>query len=292
MSPNVLVKNGTTADVPTVLKITVVDNSGIGFCGYCGFGTGQCVVVKAGEGNGLARGMIFPQGETIDPAIHWQGVAGKDAIVVNSTVKYELKTGCTLEEGGIGWNIIDEGTTISTVTVKFIYGDVPGMQNQSINWNQSIPTMTVGDKLQLNATSTSGLPVAYPSSDPSKLEITKDGMLHALASTGERFVTIIASQAGNDYYKPAIPMHINVTVKKASAGIRLSDCIQTYDGTPKQVTVMTTPEGLPYSVKYSQGTYEVTDTKNADVYYVEVVVNTNAYEAVANTWLIVKRLPR
>lgn len=87
-------------------------------------------------------------------------------------------------------------------------------------------------------------------------------------------------------------LHVNVAVKKASAEIRLSNCVQTYDGSPKRVTVTTEPEGIPYIIKYYQGTYEVTDTQNADVYYVEVIVNTNAYEAVANTWLIVNKVPQ
>ncbi len=144
MSPNVLVKNGTTADVPTVLKITVVDNSGVGFCGYCGFGTEQCVAVNLGAS--VARGMVILQGETVDPAIHWQGVVGKDPLIVNSTVKYELKTGCTLEEGGIGWNVIDEGTTISTVTVKFEYDSTSSINSLNTNSNISL----VGNELTYN----------------------------------------------------------------------------------------------------------------------------------------------
>mgnify|MGYP000006175946 CR=1 FL=1 len=116
MSPEVLVRNSSGEEVVTVLKITTVKNGEVGFCGYCGFGTELCVTV--GEGQSVARGVILPAGETIDPAIHWQGIRGENPIV-DAIVKYELKTGGVLEPNKMGtMDIVDEGNTISTITVN------------------------------------------------------------------------------------------------------------------------------------------------------------------------------
>ena len=117
MSPEVLVRNSSGEEVVTVLKITTVKKGEVGFCGYCGFGT-ECVNV--GEGQPVARGVNLSAGETVDPAIHWQGVRGENPIV-DAIVKYELKTGGVLEynkdTGTI--SVVDEGNTVSTITVNF-----------------------------------------------------------------------------------------------------------------------------------------------------------------------------
>ena len=117
MSPEILVRNSSGEEIVTVLKITVVKRGETGFCGYCGFGTEVCATVT--EAKPEARGINFPAGEIVDPAIHWQGVRGVN-LVVDAIVKYELKTGGVLEPNKMGtMDIVDEGNTISTITVNF-----------------------------------------------------------------------------------------------------------------------------------------------------------------------------
>ena len=111
MSPEVLVRNSSGKEEVTVLKITTVKKGEVGFCGYCGFGSELCVTV--GEGQSVSRGVILPVGETIDHAIHWQGIRGENPIV-EAIVKYELKTGGVLEPNKMGYmDVVDEGNTIS-----------------------------------------------------------------------------------------------------------------------------------------------------------------------------------
>lgn len=271
MDPEIFVVNQGSESVVATLTAIVTEEPVGGFIGYCGFNLSVCAPVNVGRP--VSRTTTIGVGQSVNPDIELQGPA-KD---VSAKVKLELS--------------VDE-EVISTIVIKFLRGIyAPHKENQSIIWDQSFPTMIVGDKIKLNARSSSGLPVTYTSNDPSIVEITEDGYLHALTTTEEE-VTITALQEGSDYYEAASPVKKYIQVKKGNARIRLSDCVQTYDGETKQVTVVTEPTGLPYTIKYYQGTYEVTDTKNADVYYVEVVVNTDIYEASANTWLIVNKAPQ
>lgn len=90
-----------------------------------------------------------------------------------------------------------------------IYTLIAPTESQSIEWNQEFSNITVGDEIELNATSSSGLAVEYSTSDP---EIAKiNGNIIEFIGEGE--VTITASQSGNDDYKAAEPISKNITVK-------------------------------------------------------------------------------
>lgn len=74
--------------------------------------------------------------------------------------------------------------------------------SQSITWNQDFDAIFVGNEIELTATSTSGLPISYTSSDPGIAEIEGDKV--KFIASGE--VSITASQKGNDNYHFAEPI--------------------------------------------------------------------------------------
>ena len=80
---------------------------------------------------------------------------------------------------------------------------------------QTITFAALGSKalgnspLTLSATSTSGLPITYMSTDPTKAEVFDNNKLNLLA-VGP--VSIIATQPGNSHYAPAAPVISALTI--------------------------------------------------------------------------------
>jgi hypothetical protein len=128
---------------------------------------------------------------------------------------------------------------------------------------------TFGDEpITPSATATSALTVSYTSSDPSIA--TASGNTVTIVGAGN--TTITASQAGDDNYEAAIDAPQLLTVNKATTAVTLSGLTQTYDGSPKHVTVTTDPavpaeniaityEGLP-DEPTAVGTYAIVATIN------------------------------
>ena len=123
---------------------------------------------------------------------------------------------------------------------------------------------TYGDApFALTATASSGLPVSY---------LIVSGPATVLGSTvtitGAGTVTVRAQQSGNGNYLAAADVDITFSVAKATATVTLSNLDQVYDGTPKTVTVTTSPTGLTVDITYnggatpptSPGTYPVVAT--------------------------------
>ncbi|MDE6415561.1 MAG: Ig-like domain-containing protein, partial [Duncaniella sp.] len=94
---------------------------------------------------------------------------------------------------------------LMTVTIK--------KSQQSIEWNQNLSYISVGDEVTLVATATSGLEVNYKSSDTDIAEI--DGDKVTFKAAGD--VTITASQAGDDTYESAETVSMTITVKEAQS---------------------------------------------------------------------------
>ncbi len=79
---------------------------------------------------------------------------------------------------------------------------------QSITWNNDLSTAQITDVIDLNATASSGLDVAFSSSDES-VAVINDGKLTFLAAG---VADITASQAGNDNYSAAEDVIKTITV--------------------------------------------------------------------------------
>ena len=140
---------------------------------------------------------------------------------------------------------------------------------QSINF-AAIQDQLTTDSVNLNATGGgSGNPVTFAvTSGPG---VIMDGVL-TFTTSGS--VTITASQAGNANYAPAEDVSRTFNVTKAEAPIALGRLIQVADGSPRAVSVSTTPANLAVNLTYAgqaspptlPGTYEVSATVDDLIY--------------------------
>ncbi len=145
---------------------------------------------------------------------------------------------------------------------------VVSKENQTIDFPEIGGQIATGT-VELAATASSGLPVSYSvAQGPGVLAGTE------LAFSGAGEVSIEARQDGDDNWNPA-PAVTNVfAVDKAIAEVTLNDLAQTFDGTAKEATATTVPEGLAVEITYdgnawaptNAGTYAATGTV-ADAIY-------------------------
>ena len=137
---------------------------------------------------------------------------------------------------------------------NYTFSYVPGIltinkAEQSIDWNQDLEGLRIGDQIELKASATSGLPVFYSIEDKETAEIYVAGTKYWLDCKAEGETQIVAVQEGNhNYYasrrvrKPLIvgPAAINETrdesfvkVQSTTSGIivtgaRLGETIHIY----------------------------------------------------------------
>jgi hypothetical protein len=108
--------------------------------------------------------------------------------------------------------------------------------------------VTVGSPpIALAATASSGLPVAYASSDTSVATVSGG----VLTVVGVGTTNITASQAGNGDVLAAASVAQPLVVSPTAATVTLSNLSQTYTGGPLSATVTTSPPGLSVSVTYN-----------------------------------------
>jgi hypothetical protein len=158
--------------------------------------------------------------------------------------------------------------------------------DQTITFAAGTPTTkNVGDQdFQVNATSTSGLPVTLASSTTGVCTVS-GGTVH-IVSTG--VCTITASQAGNANYNAATDVTRSFTIGGAQAQVTLGNLNQTYDGTSKAATASTTPTGLNVTFEYKQNGVAVTP-KDAGSYDVVATINDNKYQGSASGTLVIAK---
>ncbi len=114
--------------------------------------------------------------------------------------------------------------------------------SQSITF-EALPSKTFGDApFELSATSSTGLPVTFSSTNPSVVSV--ENSLGTIAGAGS--ATISASQAGDDNYQPATAEQ-TITVNKAAQSITFDELptLKT-DDEPIELTATST-SGLPVS---------------------------------------------
>jgi uncharacterized repeat protein (TIGR02543 family) len=111
----------------------------------------------------------------------------------------------------------------------------------------AIGAQVATNTVSLEATASSGLPVAYSVTGPAVL----NGSI--LSFSGAGTVTVTASQAGDDNWDAAEDVAQSFEVTKALAEVTLGGLEQTYDGSTHGVTVETVPEGLGVRVTYDGG---------------------------------------
>ena len=116
--------------------------------------------------------------------------------------------------------------------------------NQSITFN-ALPTKTFGNTyFALTATTTSGLPLSYSSSNPAVATVSGN----TVTITGGGTATITATQTGNNNYNGASVQQL-LTVNKASQNIQFDPLPAKNSGDPSFALTATSSSGL--AVTYS-----------------------------------------
>lgn len=124
---------------------------------------------------------------------------------------------------------------------------------QTIAWNDELPTKaTVGTKIKLEATTTSGLPVSFKSSDESVANVSVIGGEQYLICKKAGDVDIIAYQEGNKNYEAAPNETRNLTIVKTAQTISWLSELPTEATVGTKIKLeATATSGLPVSFKSS-----------------------------------------
>jgi hypothetical protein len=123
------------------------------------------------------------------------------------------------------------------------------------------------------ATTTSGLPASFTASGNCSVAGT------SVLITAAGSCTITAHQAGNDDFLPAADVSQSFAIAKAPATISVGTEF-TYDGTPKNASVTTSPAGLSgLSVSYTLNGSPVAQPTNAGIYQVSASLTNPNYQA-------------
>ncbi len=140
----------------------------------------------------------------------------------------------------------------------------------------------------LTATSSSGLTVAFASSDTSVASISGTTVtIHKAGTTN-----ITASQAGNSNFGPAVPVVHPLVVAKATAQVALANLTHTFNNSAKNATATTTPTGLTVVITYAGTASPSTAPVNAGNYGVTATIDDNNYAGSAAGTLVIDKAPQ
>lgn len=155
--------------------------------------------------------------------------------------------------------------------------------------DQTITIDPIADKVfgdspfEVNSSSTSGLPVALSLvSGPATLNDNE------ITITGAGTVIVEANQEGTKNYNEATSVQESFLVEKATASIEISNLAQNFDGTPKTVTVATTPSALNTVITYD-GSSTAPSAKGT--YLVEVEIDEVNYKGSKSATLVINGAP-
>ena len=148
-----------------------------------------------------------------------------------------------------------DDTYAAATAMQTIMVEAAGNQPQTITFMLA-GTGVVGDKIALNATAESGLPVSYASSDETVASIGMGVDAGKLVLKAEGTATITASQVGNAMYAPAAPVTQMITVEAAGVTPQVITFMLAGTGVvgDKIALVATANSGLPVSYASSDET--------------------------------------
>ncbi len=110
---------------------------------------------------------------------------------------------------------------------------------------------------------------------------------NSLTFSGAGQVSVTASQAGNANYEAASDITHSFNVSNTTASVTLAGLAQTYDGTPRVVTAITTPPGLEVAITYDGSAIPPV---NAGVYQIAAtIINHPLYQGGATSVLEVSK---
>ena len=151
-----------------------------------------------------------------------------------------------------------------------------------VNWANPA-AMTYGTALgatQLNATASIPGKFTYSPASGTVLAVGQQSLA----------VTFTPTDA-TDY--TTVTKTVQITVNQKTPALTLSNLAAIYDGTPKSVTVTTTPPGLSYSVAYTLNGNPVIAPTHAGSYGVSVTITTAGYPfSTTGTLTILKATPK
>ncbi|MDD5679230.1 MAG: MBG domain-containing protein [Kiritimatiellae bacterium] len=199
-----------------------------------------------------------------------------------------LSNGGTLAAGGADTipvtysNTADIGPGTSNLTVQITSPDWGGIaksvevsltvtkKDQAITF-PTIPDQWTTSTVMLCVTSTSMLEVSFTTNGPGVIAF---GAATNLTFTNSGIVSITASQTGNTDWAAATPVTCTFDVSKVPAAVTLSNLTQTYDGTAREVTAGTSPEGKAVIITYDGNSWAPT---NAGSYTIVGTINDALY---------------
>ena len=196
-----------------------------------------------------------------------------------------LASNVTLTAGVATFEISDLSTGPHAIVASYagnsavIGGESTSFTQQVVKASQSIGSVVVtpatlqpGESATLTANSSSGLPVQFSSLTPDICTVSGTTVVAVATGVG----VIAADQSGDGNYNPALRVSKSIGVGKALASVTLGDLIQTFDGTARNATATTDPEGRTVLFTYTgidgtsygpsfiapigAGTYEVVGT--------------------------------
>lgn len=139
---------------------------------------------------------------------------------------------------------------------------------QTISWNQIFTNTYIGDKIELEATSSKGLPVTYKSSDPTIAFVADEMGKQYLYLIKDGTVSITAMQSGTHNYEAAQDISKAVTVKaKMATGLSLNPSLaDIHVGESITLTAKISPESvIEKGVNWSSSDSNVATVKDGVV---------------------------
>lgn len=171
----------------------------------------------------------------------YSGFATGDGIAALTALPVFASAGTPASPAG-SYTITASGAAAANYAISYVDGTLTITLTPQVISFAALPVKTFGDAdFNLDATAgASGNPLTFVSSTSAVATVT-GSTVHI---TGAGSAVITASQAGNGGYEPATDIQQTLIVQKALATLSLSTLSQVYDGTPKSVTVTTSPAGL------------------------------------------------
>jgi len=118
--------------------------------------------------------------------------------------KAEVRTAATSKSDAGSYPIIALGAKSNNYEIKYEQGTLTiNKASQEITWDQEIPELKIGESVELTATSNSGLPVSYVSSDESVAGVYKSKGKSYLTCLKEGRCFIHAVQEGDKNHSAA-----------------------------------------------------------------------------------------
>lgn len=160
------------------------------------------------------------------------------------TRKPNVETTATVISNVGTYPIIPTGAEAQNYTFNYERGTLTITKaDQTIEWEQQFGTVNVGDVIELTATSSSGLPIKYTSTDESIAEIFTQGGKKYVEFLKPGTVSLRATQEGNENYNEADRVNKSVNVDLLVSGITLNQNSATLEeGNTLQLTANITPE--------------------------------------------------